>query len=81
MSEKNVTHVLQRKRDQRHRSAFFDNNGYLVLENFLAVLMSSKKICTIAQRPRKKRFRMLAGEGEKSARIFYILDDDPLFLS
>ena len=68
---------------------FFDNNGYLVLEEFLdadhvgALLQALRRVM---QRRRRLQERgmphtgMTKVMGEKSARIFYILDDDPLFL-
>ena len=68
---------------------FFDNNGYLVLENFLTEdhvnELQDVLFRVIAQRREKQEQEIPhTGKtditGEKSARIFYILDDDPLFL-
>lgn len=68
---------------------FFDNNGYLVLEEFLdadhvkALIGALERVI-----PRRRRLQeqgvphtgMTQIKGEKSTRIFYILDEDPLFL-
>ena len=68
---------------------FFDNNGYLVLEEFLDadhVNDLLQALHRVIQRRRNLQEREFphAGittlTGEKSTRIFYILDDDPLFL-
>lgn len=68
---------------------FFDNNGYVVLENFLAAdhverlqaalagVIARRRALTKANQP-QTGFTQI--KGEKSTRIFYILDDDPLFL-
>ncbi len=68
---------------------FFDNNGYLVLEELLDVDHVNallKALHRAIQRRRKLQEREFPHTGittlmgEKSTRIFYILDDDPLFL-
>ncbi len=69
---------------------FFETNGYLVLENFLnndhVARLQTALDRTIVQR----RIQQQAGIvhtgmtrliGEQSTRIFYILDDNPLFLA
>src|SRR5580704_2847835 len=68
---------------------FFDNNGYLVLENFLApdhvgrLLAALDRVVArrrkqVEEDPAQARFTLV--NGKKSTRILYILDDDPLFL-
>ncbi len=68
---------------------FFDNNGYLVLEELLDadhVNALLKALHRAIQRRRKLQEREFPHTGittlmgEKSTRIFYILADDPLFL-
>lgn len=68
---------------------FFDNNGYLVLENFLSQdhvqRLSVALDRVIAERRQKQKdgiahTGMTRPMGDRSTRIFYILDDDPLFL-
>ena len=68
---------------------FFDNNGYLVLEEFLdadhvkALIDALERVI-----PRRRTLQeqgiphtgMTQIKGEKSTRIFYILDEDPLLL-
>ena len=65
---------------------FFDNNGYLVLENFLEEShvkeLREALFHTIARRREKQEKEIphtgkTDTKGEKSTRIFYILDDDP----
>ncbi len=68
---------------------FFDNNGYLVLEEFLdadhvnALLQALHRViqrrCKL-QEQELPHTGITTSMGEKSTRIFYILDDDPLFL-
>ena len=67
---------------------FWENNGYLVLESFLPQdllerLMESATRAIEARREKQERGIAHTGmthvQGE-STRIFYILDDDPLFL-
>ena len=67
----------------------FDNNGYLVLENFLKPDHVAR-LQTALDHAVARRRQLLAGDpararltlvnGEKSTRILYILEDDPLFL-
>lgn len=68
---------------------FFDTYGYLVLENFLTPAhLADLKIAlarVIGQRRTLKQQEiahtgMTQIKGDRSTRIFYILDDDPLFL-
>ncbi|MFN8446879.1 MAG: phytanoyl-CoA dioxygenase family protein [Caldilineaceae bacterium] len=68
---------------------FFDNNGYLVLENFLStehVQRLNKALERVVARRRQWQSEdtphtgMTRLMGEQSTRIFYILEDDPLFL-
>ena len=68
---------------------FFENNGYLVLESFLEsghVSALLDALYRAAQRRRKLQEQEFPHTGittlmgEQSTRIFYILDDDPLFL-
>ena len=68
---------------------FFDANGYLVLENFLDRDHVSRLLDALARVATRRREQQRAGVahtgitrlmGEQSTRIFYILDDDPLFL-
>ena len=88
MSEKTVTHAEEGQPTPSERF-FFDNNGYLVLENFLSeshvAELREALFRVIAQRRTKKEKEiphtgMTDIKGEQSTRIFYILDDDPLFL-
>jgi hypothetical protein len=68
---------------------FFDTYGYLVLENFLATEHVTR-LQDALQRVIAHRRTLQAGavahtgmtqiKGPQSTRIFYILDDDPLFL-
>ena len=67
----------------------FENSGYLVLENFLAPdhvvrLLAALDGAITRRRERVKRepahSRLTLVNGEKSTRILYILEDDPLFL-
>ncbi len=68
---------------------FFDNNGYLVLEEFLDA-DHVKALVDALERvmPRRRTLQeqgiphtgMTQIKGEKSTRIFYILDEDPLLL-
>ena len=66
----------------------FDTHGYLVLENFLkpdhvARLMTAldgtiaRRRKLLAAEPDRKRLTLV--NGEKSTRILYILEDDPMF--
>ncbi|MEZ4683303.1 MAG: phytanoyl-CoA dioxygenase family protein [Caldilineaceae bacterium] len=68
---------------------FFETNGYLVLENFLSsdhvARLQTALDRTIVQRRAEQQAGvthtgMIRVMGEQSTRIFYILDDDPLFL-
>lgn len=68
---------------------FFDNNGYLMLENFLSTEHVQQLQAALTRVMEKRRLLqeqklphtgMTQLKGEKSTRIFYILDDDPLFL-
>ncbi|MCZ6677014.1 MAG: phytanoyl-CoA dioxygenase family protein [Candidatus Poribacteria bacterium] len=68
---------------------FFDNNGYLVLEEFLAedhVNALREALFRVIARRREQQEKGIAHtgktdtKGERSTRIFYILDDEPLFL-
>ena len=68
---------------------FFDNNGYLVIENFLTedhVNELRERLFRVMAQRREKQEKEIPHtgktdmKGEKSTRIFYILDDDPLFL-
>lgn len=69
---------------------FFDNNGYLVLENFLSadhVQQLREALARVIERRRTLHQQKLPHtgmtqiKGEQSTRIFYILADDPLFLA
>jgi ectoine hydroxylase len=67
---------------------FFDNNGYLVLENFLSeghVARLRDALDEVIDRRRELQEREIPHTGMThingdSTRIFYILDDHPLFL-
>ncbi|MDB6169469.1 MAG: hypothetical protein JWM88_2333 [Verrucomicrobia bacterium] len=68
---------------------FFDSNGYLVLENFLkrdhvARLLTALERANVRRRENeklgKKQTGFLQAKSERSTRLFYLLDDDPLFL-
>ncbi|MYC94899.1 MAG: phytanoyl-CoA dioxygenase family protein [Caldilineaceae bacterium SB0661_bin_32] len=68
---------------------FFDNNGYLVLEEFLdvdhvnALLQALRRVMKHRRSLQEQELPhtgITTPMGKKSARIFYILDDDPLFL-
>ena len=68
---------------------FFENNGYLVLEEFLdaghvsALLTALRRAVQRRRELQEQEFPhtgMTTTKGEQSTRIFYILDDDPLFL-
>lgn len=68
---------------------FFDNNGYLVLEEFLdaahvnALLQALHRVIQRRRKLQEQEFPhtgITTLMGEESTRIFYILDDDPLFL-
>ena len=68
---------------------FFDNNGYLVLEKLLDAehvdaLSEALRRATESRRKIQEQEIPHTGmtqiKGAKSTRIFYILDDDPLFL-
>ena len=68
---------------------FFENNGYLVLDNFLApshieTLRSALAEVIEMRREREEKGLPQTGmthiHGEKSTRIFYILGDHPAFL-
>ncbi|MCY4090517.1 MAG: phytanoyl-CoA dioxygenase family protein [Caldilineaceae bacterium] len=68
---------------------FFDNNGYLVLEEFLDAEHVNALTEALARvMPRRRTLQeqgiphtgMTQIKGEKSTRIFYILDEDPLLL-
>lgn len=67
---------------------FFDNNGYLVLRNFLStehVAKLTERLQTVMARRREWQAQGVAHTGMTTSdngntRIFYILDDDPLFL-
>ncbi|MEZ4707020.1 MAG: phytanoyl-CoA dioxygenase family protein [Caldilineaceae bacterium] len=68
---------------------FFENNGYLVLENFLSGDHVARLHATLDRVVAQRRAQQQAGVphtgmtrlmGDHSTRIFYILDDDPLFL-
>ena len=68
---------------------FFDNNGYLILEEFLdvdhvnALLQALRRVMKHRRSLQEQEFPhtgITTPMGKKSARIFYILDDDPLFL-
>jgi hypothetical protein len=67
---------------------FFDNNGYLLLENFLSPDHVARLMEALFRVFARRRALLQAGaprmpsdhaDGD-SMRIFYILDDDPLFL-
>jgi hypothetical protein len=67
----------------------FDNTGYLVLENFLQPDHVARLITALDRVIPRRRELVRTGtpqtgfsslSGERSTRIFYILDDDPLFL-
>jgi ectoine hydroxylase-related dioxygenase (phytanoyl-CoA dioxygenase family) len=66
----------------------FDNDGYLVLENFLKpdhveALLQATYRAVARRRALKSEGIAHTGQswlGERNARLFYILDDDPLFL-
>ena len=68
---------------------FFDTKGYLVLENFLSADHVARLLATLDTSIKKRRAAAKAErpqtgfsqfKSERSARLFYILDDDPLFL-
>lgn len=68
---------------------FFENNGYLVLENFLETSHVATLRDALAESIEMRREREENGlpqtgmthiHGEKSTRIFYILGDHPAFL-
>ncbi len=67
---------------------FFDNNGYLVLERFLAADHVARLLAAVQRNVERRRALKEQGvphtgmtdvHGE-NARLFYILADDPLFL-
>ena len=92
MSEKSLTQLSCSTEETRPTPSdrfFFDNNGYLVLENFLGkshVNELREALFRVMAQRRKKQEKEIPHtgrtdmKGEKSTRIFYILDDDPLFL-
>jgi hypothetical protein len=67
---------------------FFDNNGYLLLESFLetghiAALLDAVQRAVARRRARLQDGLPCTGQTtlrEADTRLFYILDDDPLFL-
>ena len=68
---------------------FFDNNGYLILEDFLKedhIMALTEALLRVVARRRELEENGIPHtghtniSGERSARIVYILDDDPLFL-
>lgn len=68
---------------------FFDNNGYLVLENFLAADHVARLLDALDRAVARRRQKVEADRsqarvtlinGKRSTRLLYILDDDPLFL-
>ena len=68
---------------------FFDNNGYLVLENFLAPDHVARLLAALDSAVAHRRAQLAAEpalsrttlvNGAKSTRLLYILEDDPLFL-
>jgi hypothetical protein len=67
---------------------FFDNNGYLILESFLSPDHVGRLTETLLRVVARRRQRAEEGAPQTgtthihgdSARIFYILEDDPLFL-
>lgn len=67
---------------------FFDSQGYLVLEHFLDPDHTARLNDALDRTLARRRAQQLAGETHNgittvdgdSTRIFYILDDDPLFL-
>ena len=68
---------------------FFENNGYLVLDNFLAsshietlrsALAESIEMRRECEEKGLSQTGMTHIHGEKSTRIFYILGDHPAFL-
>lgn len=68
---------------------FFDTYGYLVIENFLNPEMVDRLTETLLRIIDRRRAKQQQGiahtgmtqiKGPASTRIFYILDDDPLFL-
>ena len=67
----------------------FDNQGYLVLENFLTPDHVARLTAAIHRAVARRRELVRTGapqtgftqtKSEKSTRFFYIFDDDPLFL-
>ena len=67
----------------------FDTEGYLVLENFLSPDHVSRLLDTLDRTIARRRERVRTKQrqtglthlkSDKSSRLFYILDDDPLFL-
>ena len=94
MPEQNITHELNPAEEVRPTPSdserfFFDNNGYLVLDGFLAQdhvnELREALFCAIARRREQQEKGIpQTGKtdirGERSTRIFYILDDEPLFL-
>jgi ectoine hydroxylase-related dioxygenase (phytanoyl-CoA dioxygenase family) len=68
---------------------FFDTYGYLMLENFLTADHVERLKAALQRTIERRRAEKSQGnpqtgmtqpKGEHSTRIFYILDDDPLFL-
>ena len=66
---------------------FFDNNGYLVLEQFLDLNLTKDLLQTVKHVANRRR-KLVSDKIEhtgitqidgKNIRYFYILDDDPLF--
>ena len=92
MSEKDVMHIscpAEEAGPTQSERFFFDNNGYLVLENFLEeshVNELREALFRVIAHRREKQQKDIPHtgktdmKGEKSTRIFYILDDDPMFL-
>jgi ectoine hydroxylase-related dioxygenase (phytanoyl-CoA dioxygenase family) len=67
----------------------FDNSGYLVVENFFTPDHVARLVAATTRASARRREQVRTGEkqtgftqvtGEGSTRIFYLLDDDPLFL-
>jgi ectoine hydroxylase len=87
--ESGVCMTKERQHPTAAERFFFDNNGYLVLENFLspshveALSVALKKAVARRRSPRYQREHEPAFAERlqgANARIFHLLDDDPLFL-
>ena len=85
----NESAVTEVSRPTHAERFFFDNNGYLVVEDFLKedhINALTEALLRVVARRREQQEKGISHTGHtqingaRSARILYILDDDPLFL-